>query len=181
MGERRAATYEGRPCRRCGGTERFTANRTCVVCERERSRKRWWAADPKHREKELERSRASHLQKAHRLTQAEVAALLKLQGGGCAGCGTTEPGGNGRWAIDHDHAVCPRDNHSCGRCRRAVLCTKCNAALGLLNDNPATMRRLADYVEGFGAGSRYVQGEAERALAEAVAMLMASAGALPRR
>jgi hypothetical protein len=38
------ATYHGKPCARCGGTERYACNRTCRACElkdtRERNRRR---------------------------------------------------------------------------------------------------------------------------------------------
>lgn len=38
--DKRDRTYHGRPCRRCGGTEKLTANRSCVECVRVRDRER---------------------------------------------------------------------------------------------------------------------------------------------
>lgn len=76
-------------------------------------------------------------------------ALLEGQGGRCAGCGTSEPGGKrGEWAIDHDHACCPHASKTCGRCVRGLLCNHCNLVLGHTKDNPEVLRTLASYLEG---------------------------------
>jgi hypothetical protein len=45
------------------------------------------------------------------------------------------------WQVDH----CHRKGHT-----RAILCGRCNAALGSVNDNSAWLRALADYVEKYG-------------------------------
>lgn len=48
--------------------------------------------------------------------------------------------------IDHDHACCPGDKRSCGKCVRGLLDTTCNTALGLMKDNPDTALALANYL-----------------------------------
>lgn len=35
--------YHGKPCRKCGGTERYTAVALCVACSKENSRRRYHA------------------------------------------------------------------------------------------------------------------------------------------
>jgi hypothetical protein len=66
------------------------------------------------------------------MTLADFDALLLSQGGDCAICGTTDPGGRwDQWHIDHDHTCCP-GVRSCGECIRGVLCSGCNRKLGYL-------------------------------------------------
>ncbi len=31
-------TFQGKPCRKCGGTERYQSNRQCITCHRLRNR-----------------------------------------------------------------------------------------------------------------------------------------------
>lgn len=78
------------------------------------------------------------------LEPGQYDALLAAQGGGCAGC--YRPPLGRRLAVDHDHTCCPGPR-SCGKCVRGLLCDPCNRAIGLLLDDPARMRRLAQYVE----------------------------------
>ncbi|WP_433568063.1 endonuclease VII domain-containing protein (plasmid) [Nocardia sp. CA-151230] len=64
---------------------------------------------------------------------------------GICGCFETEvhPGGQIReLAIDHDHST--------GRVR-ALLCGRCNKALGLMLDDPSRLRAAADYLESHAA------------------------------
>jgi hypothetical protein len=55
------------------------------------------------------------------LTPDDYAALLELQGGGCAICGGTPK--TSRLAVDHDHTIDGKDNI------RGLLCSKCNQDL----------------------------------------------------
>lgn len=48
--------------------------------------------------------------------------------------------------VDHDHRCCPRGHYSCGNCVRGLLCHQCNTAAGMLRDDPARARALADYL-----------------------------------
>lgn len=71
------------------------------------------------------------------LTQEQYDRLLVSQGGRCPGCGTDEPGAKG-WCIDHCHT---------GGHVRALLCFRCNLVIGQVNEDPATLRALADWLE----------------------------------
>jgi hypothetical protein len=79
------------------------------------------------------------------ITLEQYESMLDRQNGRCAVCRTGEPGGRGTWHIDHDHACCPHQG-SCGRCVRGLLCSHCNTAAGLLQDDHALVRRMADYL-----------------------------------
>lgn len=84
----------------------------------------WKRANP-------EKVRAKHIRYLYGIELAEVEALLLAQGGACALCGASEPGGRGAWHVDHDHACCPSNGTpSCGRCVRGLLCHGCNVSLG---------------------------------------------------
>lgn len=77
----------------------------------------------------------------HGLEFADYAAMLERQRWGCAICGRSERGWGGKEAalvIDHCHAT--------GRVR-GLLCGECNTALGRFGDDPAQLRRAADYLD----------------------------------
>ena len=81
------------------------------------------------------------------LTRVEFDALLSLQGNKCAICDRTEPGGKGRWHVDHDHDCSEHGpKRACQKCYRGLLCFNCNVALGYLGDSPMTLLRAADYL-----------------------------------
>ena len=63
------------------------------------------------------------------LTQEEFDRLLREQGHACAMCHTAFGEGQPIF-IDHDHACCPDEKRSCGKCVRGLLCLSCNTALG---------------------------------------------------
>ena len=88
----------------------------------------------------------------YKMTPAQYEDMLKAQGYACAnkGCGATDPArGQIGFSVDHDHACCGGDK-SCGECVRGLLCNKCNVALGLVNDDPAVLQGLVDYLAGSG-------------------------------
>jgi len=83
--------------------------------------------------------------KCYNLTLADYDRMLAQQGGRCAICGSTDPGGKlVHFAVDHDHVT---------GIARALLCNKCNMALGLMGDNPEQLESAARYL-------RVFQGEA---------------------
>lgn len=68
------------------------------------------------------------------ITKADVEAMLTRQRGRCLGCQILLE----KPCIDH--------NHETGKIR-GLLCSKCNTALGLVNEDPATLRRLMAYLD----------------------------------
>lgn len=80
------------------------------------------------------------------LTEALYQAMVDAQGGGCGICGETLK--MDRFThVDHDH-TCPCSGPgSCGGCVRSVLCHGCNIGIGNMRDDPALLRRAADYIE----------------------------------
>ena len=102
--------------------------RTAKALEDHRARKterRVGQADP------AARSRWNLTYKLSRygLTRADFDRLLKLQDYACAMC--HEPFAEGQPIfIDHDHACCPGEKSSCGKCVRGLLELACNVSLG---------------------------------------------------
>jgi hypothetical protein len=83
------------------------------------------------------RSRA--LRSKYGLTLLDYDEMVKTQDGRCRICGTTDSGIAGEvWAVDHDHVT---------KRVRALLCSACNAGLGLFGDDPERLRAAADYLE----------------------------------
>lgn len=80
------------------------------------------------------------------LTIESYTALLESQGGACAICRATQPGGAGTWHIDHDHSCCGSGTRACEKCVRALLCYKCNIGLGMFDDDPSRLVRAAEYL-----------------------------------
>jgi hypothetical protein len=94
---------------------------------------------------ERARKRTAHKRLAYRgKDRAElIARLTAEQGGVCACCdsrGTMRGDGSFGLVLDHDHKT---------GAPRAMLCCRCNAALGLARENPETLRTLAEYAEMF--------------------------------
>jgi hypothetical protein len=87
--------------------------------------------------------RLKHKLKRYGLTQALFDALLAAQGNACAMC--REPFAEDQPIfIDHDHACCPDEKTSCGKCVRGLLCLGCNTALGHIERKYAIARAYLD-------------------------------------
>jgi len=50
-----------------------------------------------------------------------------------------------QWPVDHDHSCCAGST-TCGNCLRAILCPRCNVAVGYLETHP-DIQSLLDYVK----------------------------------
>lgn len=100
-------------------------------------------ADP---ERFIAYSFKSRLKAFYGITVERYYEMLEAQGGACAICQITEPGGPYRkWHVDHDHNCCPGEK-SCGTCVRGLLCVKCNTGIGMLGDSVATIARALEYL-----------------------------------
>lgn len=127
------------------------------VRARQKVARKAWAERNRERHKVTQLA-AYHANRVHRLTlQARYRIMAKFgmdrsdyealaarqKFGRCESCGKSETRKNTRgtpWrlSIDHDHET---------GAVRGVLCGNCNSALGLLLDDVATIRKLADYLE----------------------------------
>lgn len=154
-------------CRRCGElkpTKQFHRNGKprqpgciqafkpyCKPC-RELLRKETEAKDPlryaRYRSEQYKKQRArirardSHRQHTwavrdrYGLKDGEYERLLEEQGGVCAICG--KPPRKERLAVDHDHVT---------KRVRGLLHRRCNAAIGMLHDDPRLLRAALAYLE----------------------------------
>jgi len=111
--------------------------RPCHAARTRERRQRLGAEDPSIiKEWELRR---------YGLTPESFAAMAAAQGGKCAICRSSEPGGQGVWHVDHDHA-CHARKQACDKCRRGLLCSRCNIGIGNLRDDPVIIQAAADYI-----------------------------------
>jgi len=101
----------------------------CKVCKNEEQKERYRQNPDTHR---------SYLYKTkYGITIEDYDKLLALQGGKCAICASTDPNGQGRFHIDH--------NHETGKVR-GLLCHRCNTGLGLFSDNPEILVKALQYL-----------------------------------
>lgn len=79
------------------------------------------------------RVRATHLKSLYGITLDTYAQLLAAQGGTCAAC-DRHPDGERHKVLHVDH------DHKTGAIR-GLLCSRCNTALGLVEDDPVRLHR----------------------------------------
>lgn len=120
-------------CTCCGANDwiRSPKGRNCRPCASRRS-SNWAAAnsDQKH---------DAHLKRTFGIDLVEYNRLLEAQQGVCAVCRQPETSKvSKRLCVHHDHAT--------GKVI-ALLCRRCNIAMGQLNDDPVLLRRAAELQE----------------------------------
>jgi hypothetical protein len=126
------AAVKRRACSKCGKNraEKFFTSargRVCSYCKRA-SRRNY--------------SRDAHLGDTYGITQAEYEWMIEQQGGVCAGClGTRRV-----YDVDHDHKL-EKAGVPTRHTVRGGLCRSDNKILAMARDDPARLRRLADYLE----------------------------------
>ena len=82
--------------------------------------------------------RDKYLRKKYGITEDDYQKMEATHDGGCWICGRKPKLGGRRLHVDHCHKT--------GRVR-GLLCWHCNAGLRKYTDNPAKLRRAADYLE----------------------------------
>lgn len=80
------------------------------------------------------------------------AAKLEEQGGGCAICGTQKfEGDHKHFAVDHNHNCCSGKKGACDKCRRGLLCPRCNLSLERIESIPGWLESAVAYLRKYGA------------------------------
>jgi hypothetical protein len=119
--------------------KRYRVANLKVVRERERLYAAAHRADRKEYDKiyHKEHWREYHLRRKYGITVPEYDELMRRQGSVCACCGSAN-GGVRAFHLDHDHRT--------GKVR-GILCNNCNAALGLIRDDPEIALAMANYLK----------------------------------
>lgn len=125
---------------KCKFGHKYTQGKTrqyCQVCKNINTKK-WRKENPK---RVVFLRRRKHLKAHFNLTREAYRKLWVSQKGLCAACQEPLPrkeNGNRYPPVDHSHKT---------RKVRGIVHTKCNRGIGLFNDSPERMRRVADYLE----------------------------------
>ena len=160
-------TFEGKPCRNCGNTERyFSGNKPCVACVKKNSLDRNKAGKTKEwRQNKSEYIREYNKKRYHSLPEEErqnqnrrmhirtygiqpedYDRMLIEQNGVCACCGGKEANPKKKHlSIDHCHKT--------GEVR-ALLCDRCNRGIGAFGDNLDILRQAVLYLEKYSSGTK---------------------------
>jgi hypothetical protein len=108
----------------------------CRDCTNKRARARR-SADPHARakEREYEQRIGRHTKRRYGIPREQWEARIKAQGGLCIVCGRLP-----RKRLVGDHC------HTTGKFR-GIVCDNCNVSMGLANEDPKLLRKLADWIE----------------------------------
>lgn len=90
----------------------------------------WWAKNPDYRRNQM-------LEAEYGISLAQWNAMLVAQDYRCKLCRTTDPGPQGAFHTDHDHAT---------NAVRGLLCHHCNALLGYAKDQIAVLLAAVEYL-----------------------------------
>jgi hypothetical protein len=93
-----------------------------------------------------EKARDQMLKRKYRMNAQQYDELAASQNYLCAICRTELLPQKSH--VDHDHNCCP-GTHTCGECVRGILCGRCNAGIGFLEDDPERMIAAAKYIRKF--------------------------------
>lgn len=125
-------TYQGRVCKRCGGTERYLGReRACATCSR------IWA-NKRRAVKPDAVLYNNYIQHGFTPDAASKAVALRPCITNCACCGSADPRHKHGWLADHDHLT--------GEFR-GFVCHPCNIALGMMELHDIHPDTLRDYLK----------------------------------
>jgi hypothetical protein len=145
-------------CRRCGESKplddsNFYKRKSardgfyniCIACAKSETKdwKETLSEEQKYRYRRAEQSAI------YGLTLEQFEEMVAAQANVCYLCGGTSQTGrksDRHLSVDHNRKCCDRVG-SCGKCVRKLLCTKCNSALGLVNDNIDLLKTMIAYLE----------------------------------
>jgi Recombination endonuclease VII len=103
----------------------------------------------------LNGARRNHVKKTYNITQEDYLRKSEKQNHVCMICGLPETcvthGTLSHLCIDHDHSCCP-GNKSCGNCVRDLICRRCNAILGRVNDDIELLEKVIQYLRRHASG-----------------------------
>lgn len=83
------------------------------------------------------RRRNAMLKKNYGISIEQFEAMAVAQDFKCGVCATDKPGGSGSWHVDHCHK---------SDVVRKLLCSRCNLALGLVDEDEIVLQKMIDYL-----------------------------------
>lgn len=120
-----------RRCRFCGAVIDVNDHAKKVFCSKS-------CRDQERLSRQREDNRLGHLKRTFGITPEQFEEMLHRQGRKCAICGGVWQEATRNWTVDHDHKT--------GKVR-GILCQNCNAGIGMLGDDPATLRAALRYLK----------------------------------
>lgn len=114
------------------------ARRHAANPSRKEYHRNWMREYRKNNPGALKSARTRHLRKKYGLTVEQYSDMFAAQGFACAVCGSDNSRNtSGNWHTDHSHVT--------GKVR-GILCHKCNAGLGMADDDPSRLDLMAQYL-----------------------------------
>lgn len=113
-------------------------NKERVKDYRRRNKPRILKYQRKYREDNPEAMRESLIKSRYGISLSDYQGMLSAQSHCCAICGTDDPGGNGRFHVDHCHSSAKV---------RGLLCWRCNVGLGQFKDDADLLEKASLYLK----------------------------------
>lgn len=137
------------PIRSTGRRVKYVTDRVCTLCRVEkpidefaRERRRPTGFGYVCKECHRKKAKKISIKTKFGISLDEFKEIERAQNGNCAICGKKESkkrnGRPVRLSVDHDHAT---------GIIRGLLCTRCNTAIGLFEENPRFLRQAVEYLQ----------------------------------